>query len=185
MQIRTIEPRDIPALEHICLATAPPALKKDVGARETTLLQYNRWYTRCAREHCFTVTDNRDTPVGYILCAPDYRAYKQSFRKNECKQIRKYGYFRYLCAYFAPSAQKKYAGKYPAHLHIDILPAYQNQGAGGDLMKALKSHLKDLGISGIFLSVGKQNRGAIRFYKRNGFCVLDIVGGAVQMGCAL
>lgn len=31
MQIRTIEPRDIPALEHICLATAPPALKKDVG----------------------------------------------------------------------------------------------------------------------------------------------------------
>ena len=90
-----------------------------------------------------------------------------------------------MYAYFEPNVQKKYARKYPAHLHIDILPAYQNQGAGADLMETLKSHLKDLGVSGIFLSVGKKNSGAVRFYKRNGFCVLDIVGGAVLMGCTL
>ena len=123
--------------------------------------------------------------MGYILCAPDYRAYQKSFRQNECREIRKYGLLRYLYAYFEPNVQKKYARKYPAHLHIDILPAYQNQGAGADLMETLKSHLKDLGVSGIFLSVSKQNSGAVRFYKRNGFCVLDIVGGAVLMGCTL
>lgn len=185
MQIRPIEERDIPTLEHICLATAAPALKKDGPARETTLLLYSRWYTRCARTHCFTVTDNSDTPVGYILCAPDYRAYKQSFREHECKQIRRYGFARYIYAYFSPRVQKKYAKTYPAHLHIDLLPAYQNQGVGTQLMQTLQSHLKEMGVSGIFLSVGKQNSGAVRFYKRNGFRVLDIIGGTVLMGCKL
>lgn len=185
MQIRPIEERDIPALENICLATAVPALKKDDDAREATLLQYNRWYTRCAREHCFAVVGNSDTPVGYILCAPDYKSYKKSFRENECRKIRKHGLLRYLYAYFEPCAQKKYTKKYPAHLHIDILPAYQNQGAGAELMRTLQKHLKDLGVSGIFLSVGKQNSGAIRFYKRHGFRVLDLVGSAVLMGCKL
>lgn len=185
MHIRAIEARDIPALEQICLATASPQLTKDEAARETTLFLYSRWYTRCARAHCFAVTDETDTAVGYILCAPNYRDYKKSFRENECKQIRKYGLLRYWYAYFSPNVQKKYARVYPAHLHIDILPAYQNQGAGTVLINTLKSHLKNLGIAGIFLSVGKQNSGAIRFYKRNGFRVLDIVGGAVLMGCKL
>lgn len=185
MHIRAIEARDIPALEQICLDTAAPSLTKDEAARENTLFLYSRWYTRCAQTHCFAVTDKTDTPVGYILCAPDYHAYKQSFHENECKQIRKYGLLRYLYAYFSPNVQKKYASVYPAHLHIDILPAFQNQGVGTKLIGTLKSHLKDLGIAGVFLSVGKQNSGAIRFYKRNGFQVLDIIGGAVLMGCKL
>lgn len=106
MQIRTIEPRDIPALEHICLATAPPALKKDVGARETTLLQYNRWYTRCAREHCFTVTDNRDTPVGYILCAPITARTNNRFVKTNANKFGNTDIFA-ICALILRRACKK------------------------------------------------------------------------------
>ena len=185
MQIRPIEERDIPALEHICLATASKVLTKDEAAKETTLLLYNRYYTRCERENCFAVTDEKDIPVGYILCAPDYVSYTKSFRKTECKAIRKYGVLRFLYAYFEPAVQKKFRKKYPAHLHIDILPAYQSKGAGTELMETLKSHLRARGVPGIFLSVGKQNSGALRFYKRNGFQVLDVRGGGVLMGCKL
>lgn len=185
MQIRPMETKDIPAMENICLETAAPALKRDEAARETTLLQYNRFYTRSAREHCFVVADETDTAVGYILCAPDYRDYKTNFRKTECREIRKYGALRYLYAYFEPIAQTKYRRQYPAHMHIDILPAFQNKGAGTLLVDALKAHLQALGVSGIFLGVGKQNSGAIRFYKRQGFRVLDIIGGSVLMGCKL
>lgn len=185
MQIRPIEERDIPALEQICLETASKSLKKDETAKACTLFLYNRYYTRCERENCFAVTDSNDIPVGYILCAPNYGAYQKSFRKTECKAIREYGILRFLYAYFEPAVQKKYRKKYPAHLHIDILPAYQSKGAGTALMDTLKAHLRTRGVSGVFLCVGKQNSGALRFYKRNGFQVLDVRGGAVLMGCKL
>ncbi len=185
MQIRKMELRDIPAAEHICLATAAAALCKNETERENTLLLYNRFYTRAAKEHCFVAVNKQDEAVGYILCAPDYKEYCRGFRAHECKEIDALGFFRGLRAYFEPSIQKKYADKYPAHLHIDLLPEAQGQGLGSRLMDALKAHLRALGVRGVFLCVGKNNKNALRFYKKHDFRVLNIVGGAVLMGCAL
>ena len=88
-------------------------------------------------------------------------------------------------AYFEPRLQKKYAKKYPAHLHIDLLPEAQGQGGGTALMNALKAHLREKNVRGVFLCVGKDNKKALRFYKKQDFQVLNIVGGAVLMGCML
>lgn len=185
MSIRKMTAQDIPAVEHICLATAAPALRRNAEASECTLLQYNRYYTRCCLSDCFVCTDAADRAVGYILCAPDFDAYRAEFRKTECRAIAKRAPTRFLGAYFEPQVQKKYKKLYPAHLHIDILPAYQNNGSGTALMETLKAHLRAKQIAGVFLSVGKKNTGALRFYKRNGFTVLDVLSGAVLMGCRL
>jgi len=52
-------------------------------------------------------------------------------------------------------------------------------------MNALKAHLREKNVRGVFLCVGKDNKKALRFYKKQDFQVLNIVGGAVLMGCML
>lgn len=180
-----MEVRDIPAVERICLLTASANLRKDAVARENTLLLYNRYYTRACLDDCFVTVNEADEAVGYILCASDYKTYCESFRKNECKDIRKLRFLRGVHAHFEPRLQKKYAKQYPAHLHIDLLPEAQGQGMGTALMDALKAHLRAQNVQGVFLCVGKDNKKALRFYKKQDFQVLNIVGGAVLMGYTL
>lgn len=180
-----MEVRDIPTAEQICLATADESLRRTAASRENTLLLYNRYYTRASLDACLVAVNEADEAVGYILCAPDYKTYCESFRKNECKDIRKLGLLRGVRAWFEPQLQKKYAKRYPAHLHIDLLPEAQGQGMGTALMHALKTHLRAQNVQGVFLCVGKDNKKALRFYKKQDFQVLNIVGGAVLMGCVL
>ena len=58
--------------------------------------------------------------------------------------------------------------KYPAHLHIDILPEYQRQGIGHRLMKRLEQHLIKNNVPGFHLEVGSKNTLGINFYKKYG-----------------
>lgn len=185
MNIRPMQPGDIPTLEKICLETAAPSLQKDARARENTLLLYSRYYTRAEQDACFVATDEQDVPVGYILCAPDYNRYCKGFLSQERKEIQKLGFLRGIRATFEPRLQKPFAQEYPAHLHIDILPAYQGQGLGPRLMSALLTHLRANGVRGVYLCVGAKNTRAISFYQKQGFQLLQQMGGACCMGCTL
>lgn len=73
--------------------------------------------------------------VGYILCAHDFEKWKECFeekylKKQENPMIAMVG--RGTIEDFAP-----YAGEYPAHMHIDLLPECQRIGLGTQLMDAL------------------------------------------------
>ena len=76
---------------------------------------------------------------------------------------------------------KLFKKKYPAHLHIDILPDYQHMGAGTLLVNALKEHLKAKGSKGLMLSAGMGNKKAIAFYKKNNFRQVVNLFGSVIM----
>ena len=71
--------------------------------------------------------------------------------------------------------------KYPAHLHIDILPEYQGNGYGAQMMNTMLNNLKQKKVKGIMLMVNKDNHGAIRFYERLGFKTLFNGFGGVVM----
>lgn len=178
ISIRPMMSADKAAVEHICIETAPPFLCSNDKRREYTLLMYNRYYTRVL-QHSFVVVDTNDKPVGYILCAPDYKSYKQDFYRNELADIRRLGIFYSISARSEVCSVSKYAKKYPAHLHIDILPAYQGRHIGKELMNALFHHLKEQHISGLMLSVSRENKGAIAFYEKCGFRVLSKGAGLV------
>jgi GNAT superfamily N-acetyltransferase len=69
----------------------------------------------------------------------------------------------------------------PAHLHIDILPAYQKQGWGKILIKQAIDHLKKEGLDKVWLEMDPRNTGAKVFYGKLGF--KEIEGGTpTQMG---
>ncbi|MDR2798699.1 MAG: GNAT family N-acetyltransferase, partial [Treponema sp.] len=63
---------------------------------------------------------------------------------------------------------------YPAHLHIDILPAIQGQGVGKALMHILSEALDRRGCPGVHLGVSKANTRVRAFYCKRG--VLDVRG---------
>jgi ribosomal protein S18 acetylase RimI-like enzyme len=59
--------------------------------------------------------------------------------------------------------------RYPAHLHIDILPSFQRQGWGRALMAALVAALRARRVPGLHLTMDPANVEARRFYDRLGF----------------
>ena len=70
---------------------------------------------------------------------------------------------------FEPKILKKHLAQYPAHLHIDILDGYQNQGVGRRLLEALFNKLKEENVPGVCLIAGASNKNACGFYEHMGF----------------
>jgi ribosomal protein S18 acetylase RimI-like enzyme len=63
---------------------------------------------------------------------------------------------------------------YPAHLHIDLLPAFQGRGFGRKLMDAFRSAVAAAGADGVHLAMLTTNVSARGFYDRLGFHELTV-----------
>jgi ribosomal protein S18 acetylase RimI-like enzyme len=59
--------------------------------------------------------------------------------------------------------------RWPAHLHIDLLPEARGRGAGRLLVGAWLDRLRDLGVPGCALQTMSENAGAIEFFSAVGF----------------
>src|SRR5699024_148009 len=69
----------------------------------------------------------------------------------------------------APRTPQELTDKWPAHVHIDLLPMVQGQGMGRKTMTALLDLLRQAGAKGVHLGVDPANTGAIAFYERLGY----------------
>ena len=63
---------------------------------------------------------------------------------------------------------------WPAHLHIDLLPAYQRRGLGRQLIETFLAALREAGVRAVHLGVATRNVKARAFYDRLGFEVIDV-----------
>ena len=68
-----------------------------------------------------------------------------------------------------PSTDPDVLERYPAHLHIDLLPRIQGGGRGRELMAELLDRLIERGVEGVHLGVDGTNTRAIGFYEHLGF----------------
>ncbi|WP_244857566.1 GNAT family N-acetyltransferase [Agromyces archimandritae] len=140
----------------------------------------------------FVVTDDRDEPIGYVLGTDDTDAFERWFaaeywpavahrwpeRGNaedevdlsaeQAKEARLVGIASGIGSHASP-----HATRYPAHLHIDLLPQAQGSGWGRKLIDALADALRERGVPGIHLGVGVNNANAIAFYQHLGFVPLN------------
>ena len=185
MPIRKMKYDDIPQAEYICIKTADNKLVCSETKQQTTLLLYSRYYTRAEIGSCFVIADEQDLAVGYILCAEDYRQYKKSFLKKELRQLIKINPSAIFEGIACVMGNRAFAKKYPAHMHIDILPEYQDKGFGTMLVNTLIRHLKNKNVKGLMLIVDSNNQNAVRFYKKNGFKEIRQLAGAKVMGMEL
>lgn len=171
MIVRKYQDKDRDNLRKICIKTAD-VQKNERGEKLLTLL-YNDYYTEHEKDNCFVLADNNDDAVGYIICAENFSSYRKTFMKYYMPQVRKLNFLQYLAKVISLyTYEKKYAKKYPAHLHIDILPGFTGKGSGSTLIDTLFSHLKQKQISGVMLGVGYKNARAIKFYQKHNMTVL-------------
>jgi ribosomal protein S18 acetylase RimI-like enzyme len=59
--------------------------------------------------------------------------------------------------------------QFPAHLHVDVLPAGQGGGNGRRLLERFFAALRERDVPGVHLGVSPENRQAIGFYEHLGF----------------
>jgi GNAT superfamily N-acetyltransferase len=183
---------DIPYLYEICLKTGNSG--KDASALFYDPYVIGQFYAApylvFPQSICF-VAENEFRPQGYIVAAPDTIAftqwmddvwlpplrerYPQPFppeiirsenEKNILSTIHQIQYPMY-------TEDKPWFRDYPAHLHIDLLPSIQGKGCGRLLMNKLCEELARQGVPGVHLGVSINNQGAIAFYQKTGFTVLQ------------
>lgn len=183
LKIRPYEKKDFRYVQDICMQTSVLA-EVDTPVNRTLLCSvYCDYYLDNQPEFCFVAVDENDIPQGYILCAADCADYTEKMDELYLPLIRKIdgGEFYRVNAQLKVEQRYIKAG-YTAHMHIDVLPEYQRQGVGTELLNTLCEKLAEVSVEGVRLIVSKKNEGAISFYQKNGFEDIDYITGAVVYG---
>jgi ribosomal protein S18 acetylase RimI-like enzyme len=186
--IRGYEKKDRDAVVTICHRTgyfgedAAPHFK---DARLFGLL-FTAYYLDYEPEHCFVADDN-GAAVGYIIGAVDTVVQREAFGRLVVPRIVKRAFTKTLFTHpedvwfllgltdHADYEKDLYTEdlitRYPAHLHMNVLPEYQRKGLGGRLMAQFIETMRAAGAPGVHLVTSTENKKALPFYEKEGFVV--------------
>lgn len=184
-EIRPYHPSDLTSLYHICLKTGDNGKDATDLFRDRDLIghYYAAPYAIYQPELCFVLTQNY-LPIGYVLGVAETSDFVDWFNSEWLPPLRQ----RYPKPTGADNQSKdgwiihnihrethgvKMGDRYPAHLHIDILPTGQRKGFGRQLIERLCHALAARSVPGVCLGVGRANQNAIGFYHHVGFKTLD------------
>ncbi|MAT04699.1 MAG: GNAT family N-acetyltransferase [Acidimicrobiaceae bacterium] len=181
VRIRGARADDVAAIYDICVRTADAG--GDASALHDDLdLPGHVWagaYVALEPEHGYVLVAEDDRPVGYVVGALDSRVFERRCEQEWWPGLRA----RYPLGsgeterdrveigfiHSPPVASDEVVVDYPSHLHIDLLPEAQGQGAGRRLIERLARSLAAGGSSGVHLGVAARNEKACAFYERVGF----------------
>jgi ribosomal protein S18 acetylase RimI-like enzyme len=131
------------------------------------------------------VLDDGERAVGYVIGTPDSAAFARAYRERWIPRLAD----RYqvppeqpvtpddemLALHYRPE-RLLWPGlaRYPAHLHIDLLPAAQGNGHGRELIDTFCAAVAAAGAPGVHVCVASENTRALGFYDRIGFTRLAV-----------
>lgn len=145
-----------------------------------------RFYVEYEPEHAWVACEG-ETVVGFLAGCTDSRNRSRIFPRRILprivgKALRGQYHLgpltlRYAAAAFTGSLHGEFAhvdfDQYPAHLHINLLPASRGKGVGSRLIAAYIEQLRKLSIPGVHLFTTSFNQAAVHLYRRCGFQLLD------------
>jgi ribosomal protein S18 acetylase RimI-like enzyme len=190
--IRGYRPADLAALRKICLLTGRAGGDATGQWSSDDLLPdvFLEPYVTLEPSTAWTVEQD-GRPVGYLVAALDTTAFADRWRRRWSPVFAA----RHARTAEDPAEQwLRDAGydpewmlgeqveAYPAHLHIDLLPAAQGSGWGRGLMRQLGRAAVAAGVPGIHLVMARENRQALAFYQRLGFTELAAPGDTLVLG---
>lgn len=181
-EIRPARAQDVDALYDICLRTGDHGQDASARYADPRLLGevYVGPYLALSPELAFVLPDDEDRPLGYVLGVADTAAFEARSATEWWPALRE----RYPLdavrpgtpdagmvglIHRPPVADPTVLERFPAHLHVDLLPAAQGGGHGRRLLETLFDALHARGVPGVHLGVSAQNPGAIAFYRHLGF----------------
>ncbi|HEX2403567.1 MAG TPA: GNAT family N-acetyltransferase [Acidimicrobiia bacterium] len=186
MLIRPVVPGDLDALYEVCLRTGHAGEDASDRFADPRLLGevYVGPYLMMPSGIGFTAVDN-GVPSGYVLAAVDTRRFEAECESDWWPALRA-RYPRPLAEdpsmddaeivaliHDPESPSDDLVARYPAHLHIDLLPVLQGKGVGRAMMSRLLEDLRAKGVPGVHLGVDARNLRAVGFYEHLGFEHLD------------
>lgn len=138
-------------------------------------------------DNCFVaLDDDKNGIVGYILGSRNTIEQEKRFTRKMVSRI----VFR-MCThtiFFHPESfsavlsfmkslelkeiEKTVYTKYPAHLHMNILPEYQKRGIGSMLIHTFEEYMNDKEVTGVHIWTSNKNVKAVPFYSKQGYEVI-------------
>lgn len=171
---------DKSSVQNICIETAPASMKDSEEKRKILLARFCDYYIEMCSDTCF-VCEEGGVCIGYVICCPDAVKFRKEFPKftDRSGKLNLSQKFQCLGDVFLYLPFKT---KYPAHLHIDILPEFRRKGIGRRLINALTEELKNQGKCGVMLAVSSDNKNAQMFYGALGFKKIFRMSGTYILG---
>lgn len=186
---------DRPALDHIFRVTCGESLKIEPAWTISSYLWCHP-YPQLSPETCFVLDSGAGEAVGYILGTADTEAFAKRWKSDflpsldqkvlprplnsavESKQAPEgdsdlpthllnlvYNDYPTMLNLSRPQMMERW----PAHLHIDILPSHQRQGWGRKLIDTFLAALAERHCQGVHLGMEAGNAGSLKFYETLGF----------------
>ncbi len=146
--------RLLPALERIFFESSGKKNFSSDAERQAFLERWIGRYLTCDPDWVYVALNCEGELSGYLVgCLED---------PAKTSRFADIGYFKDFAAL---------TESYPAHLHVNIAPAWRNQGLGSQLIDTFLVDAARTGAPGVHVVTGAESRN-IRFYESNGFHVL-------------
>ncbi len=200
---RAIRPaivQDLPGAYRVCLKTGDSGTDATHEFHNPDLLGqvFVGPYIVGEPENAFVVADE-DGIAGYALAVRDTRAFEAWAEEHWWPPLREQYPLKpgpssgeasadasvIRLIHSPPRAEDEVVARFPAHLHIDLLPRVHKQGYGRQLIEILLATLSERGAAGVHLGVGLQNVNAIEFYRHLGFETVGAASDELVMGKVL
>ncbi len=185
VSVRPYEPPDRARVRHVCHVTGYMGEPVEWMWRDTESFAdlFTSYYTDAEPESAL-VAELDGVVAGYLLgCVDSRRAWNPAtifgrhflrrgigFRPGTAAVVwRSFGdvVVDGLRSRLPPVSM--YDDRWPAHLHIDLLPSIRGRGVGATLIHRWLDGLRELGVPGCHLETLGENHGAIAFFESMGF----------------
>lgn len=195
--VRPYRRGDDAGLADVCLRTAADGQDGTDRYRRAGLpgAVYALPYVRFEPDLCLVVDDGtREGRVsGYVLGTSDTVAFEEWCERAWWPDVRR----RYPADGQVPGSAdeelarlaarglrtpRRLTDRYPAHLHVDLLPSVQGEGFGRLLLERFFDAAAGAGATGVHLGVGAGNDRATGFYARLGFQLVERTDDTLTLG---
>jgi len=183
--IRPYEARDRPRIRRICFVTGYMGDPVDWLWRDQESFSdvFTSYYTDAEPESAL-VAELDGEVAGYLLgCVDSSRAWNPAriFLRNMLRRgialrpgtagmvWRSFGDVAIDAVRRQLPPAPVHDGRWPAHLHIDLLPSIRGRGVGATLMRRWLGALKEMRVPGCHLETVGENHKAIGFFEAMGF----------------
>lgn len=194
INLRQVRSKDIDQLYAISLATGDAGKDAAPLHRDGRLIGhiYSAPYATLHPELVFVAEDDEGV-IGYISGAFDTIAFEERLEREWWPRLRRLypdpqgdpalwdaDQKRISAIHHPKRAPAFLIERFPAHIHMNLLPRAQGRGIGTALLDRWMENARANDVKGIHLGANVDNHGGIRFWSSRGFVPVELPQGLVS-----
>lgn len=198
VELRPYRASDLEALYEICLVTGD--LGRDASPlhndRKALGHIYSAPYGVLEPDHVF-VAEDEEGVAGYVVGTHDSDGFTTRLERDWWPALRAH-YAAVPTSELTQADRDRIAvisrpagnppaivARYPAHIHMNLLPRLRGQHVGTRLLKMWVEQARSAGVIGIHLGANAGNAGGIAFWQSGGFVPIQTIGRTAWFGMTL